>query len=208
MEKPLKIKTTIPDLRPELEDKILKNGHFVDVKKNDQVLSEGQYIKSIPIVINGLIKVISTYEEKDLLIYYIQPGESCIMSFSAALNNEKSRIIATAEEDTELLLLPTEKVLLWVKEYYEFNTLFNKQYHKRYQDLLDTINHLIHDHLDTRILKYLKEKVELTEKNPIKISHRTIANEVGTSREVVSRIIKKLENDGLVIQQGLTIAIL
>jgi CRP/FNR family transcriptional regulator len=201
------IRKTIPFLRPHLEHQINEIGQIIHVKKNNHILKEGQNINLIPIVIAGSIKVFSTYETKDLLLYYIRPGESCIMSFSAALNNEKSSIYAVTEEDSEILLLPTDKVILWAKEYKEFQTLFYNQFYKRYQDLLETINHLIHDKLDTRIYNYLKQKVVITGQNPIKISHRTIAGEVGTSREVVTRIIKKLENDNKVIQEGMTIVI-
>ena len=208
MDKAFKIKDLIPYLRPELEDKISKNAQILKVKKGDQLLSEGQYVKSIPIVINGLIKVKTSSLEKELLIYYIKPGESCIMSFSAVLNDEKSQIFATAEDDTTLLLLPSSKVISWVKKYPEFNSIFYKLYHKRYQDLIDTINHLINDNLDLRVYKYLKEKVSLTMINPIRISHRSIAKELGTSREVVTRILHKLENNGKVIQIDNTIKVI
>ncbi|NNF34047.1 MAG: Crp/Fnr family transcriptional regulator [Saprospiraceae bacterium] len=202
------IKKVIPNLRPELENKINDDGKEIMVEKGQTIVVEGQYIRSIPIVMQGLLKVITSSAEKDLLVYYIKPGESCIMSFSAALNNEKSRIIATAEKDTIILLLPSQKVIKWVKEYSEFNDLFYKQYHQRYLDLLETIDQLVNENLDGRIHSYLKNKVLLTGKNPIKISHRTIASEVGTSREVVTRIIKKLENNDRVIQLEYSIEVL
>jgi len=202
------IKKILPHLRPELESKISEVGKIIEVKKAQTIVVEGQYIRKIPIVIQGLLKVITSSEEKDLLVYYIKPGESCIMSFSAALNNEKSRIIATAEEDTFILLLPSQEVFIWVKEYQEFNSLFYRQYHQRYLDLLETIDQLVNENLDERIYSYLKNKVLLTGKNPMKISHRIIASEVGTSREVVTRIIKKLDNSKRVVQLENSIQVL
>ena len=202
------IKKILPQLRLELEDKITEIGEVITVNKSQTIVVEGQYIRKIPIVIKGLLKVITSSEEKDLLVYYIKPGESCIMSFSAALNNQKSRIMATAEEDTTILLLPSQEVFNWVKEYQEFNTLFYKQYHQRYLDLLETIDQLVNENLDGRIYSYLKNKVLLTGNNPIKLSHRIIASEVGTSREVVTRIIKKLENNDRVIQHENSIEVL
>ena len=202
------IKKILPHLRLELEDKITELGEVITVNKSQTIVVKGQYIRKIPIVIKGLLKVITSSEEKDLLVYYIQPGESCIMSFSAALNNQKSRIMATAEEDTTILLLPSQEVFNWVKEYQEFNTLFYRQYHQRYLDLLETIDQLVNENLDGRIYSYLKNKVLLTGNNPIKLSHRIIASEVGTSREVVTRIIKKLENNDRVVQHENSIEVL
>ena len=193
-----------PDLRKELEaHAILK-----EVPQGTEILREGQYVKVIPIVLEGLIKVFSRHEEKELLLYYIKPQESCIMSFSAGMKNEPSKIFAVAEEDTSALLLPTDKVALWVRDYPEVNHLFFQQYNLRYSDLLTTIHQLLFERMDKRLLDYLVNKSLLTGRNPIKISHRQIAAELGTAREVISRIMKKLENDGKVRQEANTIEIL
>ncbi len=193
-----------PDLRKELEaHAILK-----EVPQGTEILREGQYVKVIPIVLEGLIKVFSRHEEKELLLYYIKPQESCIMSFSAGMKNEPSKIFAVTEEDTSALLLPTDKVALWVREYPEVNQLFFQQYNLRYSDLLTTIHQLLFERMDKRLLDYLVNKSLLTGRNPIKISHRQIAAELGTAREVISRIMKKLENDGKVRQEANTIEIL
>ena len=193
-----------PDLRKELEaHAILK-----EVPQGTEILREGQYVKVIPIVLEGLIKVFSRHEEKELLLYYIKPQESCIMSFAAGMKNEPSKIFAVAEEDTSALLLPTDKVALWVRDYPEANHLFFQQYNLRYSDLLTTIHQLLFERMDKRLLDYLVNKSLLTGRNPIKISHRQIAAELGTAREVISRIMKKLENDGKIRQEANTIEIL
>jgi len=193
-----------PDLRKELEaHAILK-----EVPQGTEILREGQYVKVIPIVLEGLIKVFSRHEEKELLLYYIKPQESCIMSFAAGMKNEPSKIFAVAEEDTSALLLPTDKVAQWVREYPEVNHLFFQQYNLRYSDLLTTIHQLLFERMDKRLLDYLVNKSLLTGRNPIKISHRQIAAELGTAREVISRIMKKLENDGKIRQEANTIEIL
>ena len=193
-----------PDLRKEVEaHAILK-----EVPQGTEILREGQYVKVIPIVLEGLIKVFSRHEEKELLLYYIKPQESCIMSFSAGMKNEPSKIFAVTEEDTTALLLPTDKVALWVRDYPEVNQLFFQQYNLRYSDLLTTIHQLLFERMDKRLLDYLVNKSLLTGRNPIKISHRQIAAELGTAREVISRIMKKLENDGKIRQEANTIEIL
>jgi CRP/FNR family transcriptional regulator len=176
--------------------------------KNTEVLREGQHVKVIPIVLEGIIKVFTSHEDKELLLYYIRPNESCIMSFAASLKNEPSKVFALTEEDTTALLLPVEKVRDWIKQYPEMNSLFFQQYNLRYNDLLKTIHHVLFDKMDKRLYDYLKEKLVMTNKNPLKISHRQIANEMGTAREVVSRLIKKLENEGKLKQHTNSIELL
>jgi CRP/FNR family transcriptional regulator, anaerobic regulatory protein len=146
-------------------------------------------------------------EDKELLLYYIQPSETCIMSFSACLKNEKSKIYAISEEDSRVVLIPADKIPRWIVEYPRINQLFYQQYDQRYSELIDTINHLLFDKLDKRILGFLIAKSKVTGKNPLKISHKDIANELGTAREVVSRLIKKLEKENKVKQHSDSIEI-
>lgn len=170
-------------------------------------MREGQYVKVIPIVLKGLIKVFTRFEDKELLLYYIQPEQSCIMSFSSAIHHDKSKIFAITEHESTVLLLPSDKVNLWIKQYPGINTLFYNQYDLRYAEMIETINHLIYHKLDKRVLDYVKNKVMVTGENPIKISHKEIANNLGTSREVVTRIVKKLENEKLIKQHHSSIEI-
>ncbi|MDX1954223.1 MAG: Crp/Fnr family transcriptional regulator [Chitinophagaceae bacterium] len=171
-----------------------------EVPANTVLLRDGQYVKVIPIVLKGLIKVFVSFEEKELLLYYIQPGESCIMSFSASLKNEPSRIVAITEEDSVVLLLPVDKVGQWVKQFPGINQLFYQQYNLRYAELLDTINHLLFGRLDTRLFNYLVEKSRLRGEKVLALKHKQIAAELGTAREVVTRVIKRLEQEGKVKQ--------
>ncbi|SDX85568.1 CRP/FNR family transcriptional regulator, anaerobic regulatory protein [Lutibacter oricola] len=196
------IKQNLGFLNENLLIEIEKASNIVSIEKNKELVREGQFIKVIPIVIEGLIKVFSRYEDKELLLYYIKPSESCIMSFSAIQKNAPSEIFAVTEEDTKVLLLPANLIPNWLKNYPTLNQLFYKQYNVRYTELLKTINHLLFDKLDVRVYNYLVEKKTFTQKNPLKISHRQIANELGTAREVISRIIKKLESENKVKQHS------
>jgi CRP/FNR family transcriptional regulator len=180
---------------PELVDKIIAASNIVEVPKQTELLREGQYVKVVPIVQKGLLKVFTRQQDKELLLYYIEPFESCVMSFAASLKNEQSKVFAIAEEDSTLLLLPADKIPQWINQYPKLNQLFYQQYDLRYAELLNTINHLLFDKLDKRLFDFLTERVKRTGKNPIKISHREIAQELGTAREVVSRLIKKLEKE-------------
>lgn len=195
-------------LSQELIVEITNNAIEKQIQKDTEILREGQYVKVVPIVLQGLIKVFSRYEDKELLLYYIQPNESCIMSFSSGIKNEPSKVFAIAEEDTVALLLPIGKVIEWVKKYPDINNLFYSQYNLRYFDLIDTIQHVLFEKMDVRLYNYLVEKVRITGKNPLKISHRQIANELGSAREVITRVIKKLVADDKVIQHKNSIEIL
>ena len=180
-------------LGKDLLREILASSDYREFDKGTVLMREGQYIKVIPIVIHGLVKVSTQVEEKELLLYYIKPEQSCIISFSSCLKNEQSTVFAMAEEETSILLIPSDKIARWVTEYPIINKLFYEQFDLRYSELIDTINHLLYHKLDKRIFDYLAEKTKITGKNPIKITHKEIAMELGTAREVVSRIIKKLE---------------
>jgi CRP/FNR family transcriptional regulator len=198
----------LPNLSIALQEQIKNNAALVEISADTEILREGQYVKVIPLVLEGLVKVFTKYEDKELLLYYIQPNESCVMSFTASLKNEPSKVYAITDENCKLLLLPVDKVAQWIGEFPDLNNLFFQQYNLRYSDLLETINQLLFDKMDKRLLDYLKEKVALTKKNPLKISHRQIASELGTAREVISRVMKKLEQEAKVKQLSTTIELL
>ncbi len=197
----LEIKKHLPFLEPDLLQEVITSGVIQEIPADVTILEEGVYVKMVPIVLEGLVKGYTRYEDKELLLYYIHPNESCVMSFSAGLNNEKSKINAVTIDDSKVLLLPSNKVQEWVKRFPNFNRIFYNQYNVRYQDLLDTIHHLIFDKLDVRLYNYLKEKVDLKGEPVISITHQRIANELGTAREVISRLLKKLEKENKI---GLT----
>jgi CRP/FNR family transcriptional regulator len=201
-------KNIFPSLSSALSSEILENSSIVEIPEKIEVIREGQYVKAVPIVTSGLIKVYTRHEDKELLLYYIQPGESCIMTFDACLKNLPSKVYATTEKKSEVLLMSSENVFRWMREYPELNSLFFLQYNIRYSDLLNMINQLLFEKMDTRILEYLKAKLKINDKNPIKISHRQIANDLGTAREVVSRVMKKLEHEGKVKQLATEIKII
>lgn len=194
------IRAQLSFLNTALVEEILKVATVQDIPKNTQILRQEQYVKVLPIVIKGSVKVLSTFDEKELLLYYIEPSQSCVMSFTAALKNAPSKVFAITEEDTTLLLIPTDKLPQWLKEFPEFNQLFYAQYDLRFTDLLETIQHVLVNKMDTRLYDYLKQKVQVTNQETIKISHGQIANELGTAREVISRVMKKLEIEHKVLQ--------
>src|SRR5512133_1842654 len=132
-------KKILSSLGPQLLDEIEKNAIVRSFPKGTEILREEQIIKVLPIVMKGLVKVFSRYEEKELLLYYIEPSQSCVMTFYAALKNTPSKIYATTEEDSEVLLIPVQYLNGWLRDYPGFNKMFYDQYNMRYSDLLDTI---------------------------------------------------------------------
>lgn len=184
------------DFRNELEQYAVLN----TFPAGTSLIKEGQYLHALPIVLKGLVKVSKQAEDKELLLYYIKPGEGCIMSFGSLLQSTPSQIDASTEEKSELLLLPAAQTATWLKKYPEFNHLFFGFYATRYHDLIETIQELVFNRMDERLWHYLREKSALRNSNPLKISHRQIATELGTAREVVTRVIHKLEAEGKLSQ--------
>lgn len=184
---------------PELVKKLYQNAITKKYREGDIILDENASIRSIPIVMTGMIKVIRTEEDgREILLYYIKAGESCIMSFLGGMHNEKSIVKAEVEEDSEILFLPVEKVSLFIKEYPEWLDYIFRLYHKRFEELLDIINAIAFKKVDERLLTLLNKKSELSRSKTIIITHEQLANELGTARVVVSRLLKQLEDAGKV----------
>jgi CRP/FNR family transcriptional regulator len=195
-------KNILSFLKPKLLDELIKKSTLKEFPKGTEILREEQYVKVLPIVINGLVKVYSRFDEKELLLYYIEPAQSCVMTFYAALKNTPSKVFAITEEESKILLIPVQYLPNWLQEYPVFNDLFYNQFNLRYSELLDTIRHLLLDKMDKRLYDHLKKKSDLTKSNSVKMSHHQIANELGTAREVITRVLKKLETDEKVIQNA------
>jgi CRP/FNR family transcriptional regulator len=193
-------KSMLSFLKPELVEKILKESTIMAFPKGTEILREQQYVKLLPIVISGLVKVFSSFDEKELLLYYIEPEQSCIMTFYASLKNTPSRVFAITEEDSQIILLPVHFLPLWLKEYPDFNELFYNQFNLRYLELVETIRHLLLDKMDKRLFDHLRKKTELIHQEWLKVNHVQLANELGTAREVVTRALKKLVLDGKILQ--------
>jgi len=168
-------------------------------KEGDNILNEGAYIKSIPIIARGSVKVMRTHDDgREILLYYIKTGESCVMSILGGLHNDTSKVKAIAEEDTEILFMPNSKLASLIKDYPEFLNYIFRLYHKRFEEFLDIINDIAFKKIDERLLELIQKKTELYKDSTISITHEQLANELGTARVVVSRLLKQIEDFGLV----------
>ncbi|MEQ1732562.1 MAG: Crp/Fnr family transcriptional regulator [Bacteroidia bacterium] len=184
---------------PQIREKILAYGVAKTFAEGDIILNENAYIKAIPLVKSGSIRVMRTEEEgREILLYYITAGESCIMSFLGGMHQDTSKVKAVAEEETEILFIPVDKVNLLIKEYPEWLDYIFKLYHKRFEELLEVVNAVAFKKMDERLLSFIKKKCELNKTNTLNVTHEYIANELGTVRVVISRLLKQMEQEGLV----------
>lgn len=177
------------------QDTLQTYAQYKKVPAGITLFKNNQPVYQLPFIISGSVKVYVSYGEKELLLYYLKPSESCIMTFASIISNKPSHINAVTEEETELLLLPSEKLEALLLEYPLLNKFFFGQYAARYHELLDNIKHLLFDRMDKRLLDYLMARFMANHQNPVKISHREIASDMATAREVISRTLKKLETE-------------
>lgn len=182
-----------------LRQKLDEIGFSKSYEEGSIIVNENAYIKAIPIVLKGSIKVMRIEDDgREIFLYYIKAGESCIMSFLGGMHDDTSKVEAIAEEDTEIFFVPIDKVGLLIKEYPQWLDYIFRLYHKRFEELLDVIDAIAFKKLDQRLLTYIKMKSDLTSSETIKITHEQLANELGTARVVVSRLLKQMEDEGLV----------
>lgn len=185
---------------PQIKEKLADVGFVKTFAEDDVILNENAYIKAIPIVTKGSIRVMRTDDEgREILLYYIKAGESCIMSFLGGLHHDTSKVKAIAEEETEILFIPIDKVSMLIKEFPEWLDYIFRLYHKRFEELLDVVNAVAFKKLDERLLNFIKKKCDLTKSHTLYVTHEQLANELGTARVVVSRLLKQMEAENLVI---------
>ena len=177
-----------------------KHGIITNIKAKTEIVRDGQKNKYVPFVIKGSVKVFSLNDGRELIYYYIRPNDSCLMTFSSIFTDYISRVYAVAEEESEILLVPVSVVHEWLIRFPEINRIFYHEYDKRFSDVMNMVNEAVFHRLDRRVLSYIKQQISITGNNPIKLTHREIANNLGTSREVVSRVLKKIENEGEITQ--------
>lgn len=175
---------------------MLANGRAVEVPEGAELLREGAYVRDLPIILDGLVRVYIGHEDKELLLYYIRPAESCVMSFSALLGAAPSRINAVAERPTRLLLVSAEQVRAWLRTYPAFAELMFRLYNERYADMLHTVEQVAFGDLPSRLLDHLRRKADLQGAPLLDVRHSKLAQELGSAREVITRTLKKLEREG------------
>ncbi len=183
---------------PKLREEILEHCQLLTFNKGDVIVREREFVKIVPVVVSGMLRVFQTKEDREILLYYVEPGETCMMSLSASFFNNESPSQAVAMEKTEVLSVETRLIIQWQKEYNSWNNFVIKTFRNRYDELLITLESVAFDHIDKRVLEYLIHRTSRQQKKEVSISHRELANELGTTRVVVSRILKQFEMDKIV----------
>ena len=177
-----------------LIDEILEVGKLMEIPAGETIMDIGQYIRSIPLLLSGAIKVLREDEEGDeLLLYYLEQGETCSVTMACCMGHTKSEIRAITETDTRIIMVPVQKMEEWMGKYQGWRNYVFDSYHNRLNELLQTVDNIAFKNLDQRLVDYLKKKVEVTNDDKIRSTHQEIAYDLHTSRVVVSRLLKKLE---------------
>lgn len=193
----------------DLIQEIAKVAIYRKVEAGGILIDFGQYINSMPLLLKGAIKVLREDEEGDeLLLYFIEKGDTCAFSLSCCLGHTKSEIRAIAEVDSELLMIPVQKMEEWMGTYRSWRNFVLISYQSRLNEMLDTIDTVAFRKLDARLIQYLREKTRIAKSDTISITHQEIAQELYTSRVVVSRLLKALELQNKIRMQRNSIQVL
>jgi len=184
----------------ELIKEINASGIQKSISKNETIIDIGDYIKFMPLLLKGAIKILREDENGDeLVLYYLEKGDTCAMTLSCCLGQTKSKIRAVTETDVELIMIPKEKMGEWFGKYKSWQSFILQSYHSRMDELLEALDTIAFLKMDERLFKYLKDKAMVTNDDTIITTHKEIADDLHTSRVVISRLLKKLENESKII---------
>lgn len=189
-----------PTLEPKLIEEIREHGTIKTVGEGEWLVRTGQFMNSTLLVLNGLVKVYREDDEgNEYFMYYLHSGQACALTINCAIRQQNSPVVARAVQDTELIVLPVHIVENWMREYRSWNNFVLDNYRERYLDLMQTLDHVAFRNMDERLEFYLRRHRDNMGTNDIRITHQEIANELNSSREVISRLLKKLADDGKII---------
>jgi len=187
---------------PALTEDIKTTGRLKKVSAGTKVISPGIKTQEIPLVMDGSLRVMRHDDNgREIFLYYLDSGETCAMSISCCMENKVSEFSAVAEEDTTLWMIPMPLLDSWVQKYPTFRKFIFNAYQFRFDELLTAIDSVAFMKMDERLYKYLLDKKQASGSYVIKKTHQAIAQELNTSRVVISRLLKKLENEGKIEQK-------
>jgi CRP/FNR family transcriptional regulator len=193
----------------ELIKEIADVGFLKVVAGGEKIIEIGDYVKMMPLLIDGAVKILREDKEGDeLLLYFLERGDTCAMTLSCCLGETRSEIRAVAERDTKLIMLPIEKMEEWTAKYKTWRHFVFESYHTRLTEMLDTIDNIAFLNMDQRLMKYLQDKAKVNQHEIVKNTHQQIAYDLHTSRVVVSRLLKKLEGEGKIKLQRNSIEVI
>ncbi len=184
---------------PQLIDEIVNVASIIDFDEGDRLIEIGQYIKQMPLLIHGAIKILrEDKQEGELLLYFLEKGDTCAMTLICCLGDTKSEIRAIAETGGTLAMIPVGKMEEWLGRYKSWRNFVFSSYNKRLSEMLTAIDNLAFMKMDERLRNYLREKAKVNKSLLIVNTHQEIAYELNSSRVVISRLLKALENEGMI----------
>jgi CRP/FNR family transcriptional regulator, anaerobic regulatory protein len=183
---------------PELQLEIQTHGKMIKANKGDILVREGQYLNFLPIVVEGLLRVYQENEDREILLYYVGPEQTCMMSLSSAYFDHYSTANGIAIEPSEILVLPAYLIAEWQLKYPSWNRFIIRTFKNRYEELLTAFGNVAFKPIHVRVKEYLFAYQKNNSSSKVSISHQNLANELGTTRVVISRILKQFEKDNLI----------
>ncbi|WP_341214600.1 Crp/Fnr family transcriptional regulator [uncultured Wocania sp.] len=181
---------------PSLIEEINNVATFMEVSEGQDLMKPGQYIKSMPLLLSGSIKIMRPDNDgEELLLYHLEKGDTCAMTMTCCLGSTKSEIHAVAETHSKLLMIPVGKMEEWSRKYKSWRNFVFSSYHSRMMELLESVDNIAFNNMHERLENYLDDKIKILNSKHIYNTHKEIAADLHTSRVVVSRLLKKMEND-------------
>ena len=181
--------------KPEFREELLIHGQVASFNKGDVIVKDGQFVKFLPIVLKGAIRVYQQKDEREILLYYVRAEETCTMSLAAAYFNNKSSSHGVVVEPTDVLIFPADLVHSWQLKYPSWNKYVMHMFRSRYDQLISSFEGIAFDHIPDRVLEYLQNESKSEKNKQVYISHQQLAHELGTTRVVISRILKQFEKE-------------
>ena len=180
----------------ELIEEIIRIGTFKKIKENEILLDLGEKFDKIPLILTGAIKISREDDAGDeIVLYFLERGDTCTISFGGGLNSNRSKVRGVAEKDSEVILIPVNKLEEWLVKYKTWRNFVIDSYNIRLNEMLEAIDTLAFMKMDQRLYKYLTDKVKIMRSTTLNTTHQQIAHDLNTSRVVISRLLKQLENE-------------
>jgi CRP/FNR family transcriptional regulator len=193
------IQKTFPEFETELAESMEHEALFRQIPSGTELMRPGQFIRSTMLVLDGLIKVYrEDGEGNEFFMYYLKPGDGCALSMTCMVGQEKSTIAAKTVQDSEVIMIPLDKMDDWMSRYKSWYHFVVKTYRNRFEELLQTLDNVAFRNMDERLEFYLKRQQETQKSNIIPVTHQEIAQDLNSSREVISRLLKKMAERGKV----------
>lgn len=181
---------------------IAEAGVLKTAKEGEIILNINDYITSMPLLLEGAIKILREDKEgNELLLYFLERGDTCALTLSCCLGQTQSEIRAVAERDTQFIMIPVGKMEEWTAKYKSWRSFIFESYHSRLTEMLETIDTIAFMNMDERLLRYLQDKAKINQSEELHITHQQIAYDLNTSRVVISRLLKRLEMENKILLQ-------